>query len=389
MAREMAKNNECKHNLYALKKQNLIIGTRGSALALWQANHIQARLKDELGIESTLQIVKTKGDKILDVPLAKIGGKGLFTKELEELLLKGEIDLAVHSLKDVPVELPKGLMLASITKREDARDCLLSHKYASLDSLPKGAKIGTTSLRRAMQILAKRPDLETLSLRGNLQTRLKKLESGDFHAIMLAAAGLKRLGITNEQVAYITPFEVNEIIPAMGQACLGIECKNDNPNLISALKSLSDDEAQICAGAEREFVRVLDGGCQVPIGVHCEIIKPSTKQNATNAQATIKINAIVGLPNGKKILKESIQKQLITNEICPPKSAQSTESIKTTKSAQSKKEILPNTLPQTLLQKENLQANQNLANAMARELAQKMIAQGAKEILQEALSFWD
>ena len=372
-------------DLDALKKKNLVIGTRGSALALWQARHIKTRLKNELGIESTLQIVKTKGDKILDVPLAKIGGKGLFTKELEGLLLNGEIDLAVHSLKDVPVELPKGLMLASITKREDARDCLLSYKYPSLESLPKGAKIGTTSLRRAMQILAKRPDLETLSLRGNLQTRLKKLEFSDFHAIMLAAAGLKRLSITREQIPHITPFSTDEIIPAMGQASLGIECKNDNPNLISALESLSDDEAHICAGAEREFVRVLEGGCQVPIGVHCEIIKSSTEQDAANTQAIIKINAIIGLPNGEKILKESIKKQLFTNEIFSSKSTQSIKTIKTTKSAQLTKEILQQTLPQ----KENLQAIQNLANAMARELAQKMIAQGAKEILQEALSFWD
>ena len=164
--------------------KKLIIGTRGSALALWQAEHIKSRLKSELGVESALKIVKTKGDKILDVPLAKIGGKGLFTKELEELLLSGEIDLAVHSLKDVPVELPNGLVLASITKREDVRDCLLSYKYPSLDSLPQGAKVGTTSLRRTMQILAKRTDLEALSLRGNVQTRLKKLESGDFHAII-------------------------------------------------------------------------------------------------------------------------------------------------------------------------------------------------------------
>ena len=335
-----------------MTKSPLIIGTRGSALALWQAKHIKSRLKAELGVESTLQIVKTKGDKILDVPLAKIGGKGLFTKELEELLLSGEIDLAVHSLKDVPVELPSGLTLASITKREDVRDCLLSYEYKSLDSLPKGAKVGTTSLRRTMQILAKRPDLEALSLRGNVQTRLKKLESGEFHAIMLAAAGLKRLGITNEQIPYITPFEADEMIPAMGQAALGIECRND-AEIIALLEKLSDTEAMICAGAEREFIRALDGGCQVPIGVHCEIASDSNNADF----CVLKINAIVGLPSGKKILRESIE-------------------ISTKKPLQQ------------YSQKSSLEL-QNTANDMAKNLASKMIAQGAKEILQEALSFWE
>ncbi|WP_300842832.1 hydroxymethylbilane synthase, partial [Helicobacter sp. UBA3407] len=169
--------------------QKLIIGTRGSVLALWQANHIkdclEAQYKD---IEVEVKIVKTKGDKILDVPLAKIGGKGLFTKELEELLLKDEIDLAVHSLKDVPVEFVEGLGLAAITKREDVRDSFLSFKYASLEELPLGARVGTTSLRRTMQISALREDLETQSLRGNVQTRLKRLQEGDFDAIILAQA---------------------------------------------------------------------------------------------------------------------------------------------------------------------------------------------------------
>lgn len=329
--------------------KKLIIGTRGSALALWQAEHIKSRLKSELGVESALKIVKTKGDKILDVPLAKIGGKGLFTKELEELLLSGEIDLAVHSLKDVPVELPNGLVLASITKREDVRDCLLSYKYPSLDSLPQGAKVGTTSLRRTMQILAKRTDLEALSLRGNVQTRLKKLESGDFHAIILAAAGLKRLGITNEQIPHIRAFEVDEMIPAMGQAALGIECRNDK-KIITLLEKLSDKEAMICASAEREFIRALDGGCQVPIGVHCRIISDSHKTFLT-------LNAIVGIPNGEKILRESLE-----------------ISIKEPFEKCSQKSLLD---------------LQNMANDMAKNLADKMIAQGAKEILQEALSFWE
>lgn len=203
--------------------QKLIIGTRGSVLALWQANYIkdclEAQYKD---IEVEVKIVKTKGDKILDVPLAKIGGKGLFTKELEELLLSGEIDLAVHSLKDVPVEFVEGLGLAAITKREDVRDSFVSFKYASLEDLPKGARVGTTSLRRTMQISALRADLETQSLRGNVQTRLKKLQEGEFDAIILAQAGVNRLGI-QEEVPYIVPLDF--MIPAMGQAALGVECK--------------------------------------------------------------------------------------------------------------------------------------------------------------------
>ena len=162
--------------------KKLVIGTRGSALALWQARYIQDRLLQECGVESRLEIIKTKGDKILDVPLAKIGGKGLFTKELEEQLLTRQIDLAVHSLKDVPIDLPESLVLACITEREDVRDCFVSYTYPTLDSLPKNAKVGTTSLRRSMQLKARRADIACLSLRGNIQTRLSKLESGEFDA---------------------------------------------------------------------------------------------------------------------------------------------------------------------------------------------------------------
>ena len=204
--------------------KEIIIGTRGSVLALWQANFIKDKLA-KLGVEARLQIIKTTGDKILDAPLAKIGGKGLFTKELEEKLLNGDIDLAVHSLKDVPVILPNGLSLAAITKREDVRDCFLSDRFGSLDSLPKGAKVGTTSLRRAMQIKAIRADLETLSLRGNVQTRLNKLKSGEFDAIILAKAGVNRLNISQNEVRFIVPFATNTMIPAMGQGALGLECR--------------------------------------------------------------------------------------------------------------------------------------------------------------------
>ena len=271
----------------------ITIGTRGSVLALWQANFIKDKLA-HLGFELRLEIIKTTGDKILDAPLAKIGGKGLFTKELEDRLLNGTIDLAVHSLKDVPVILPSGLQLAAITKREDVRDCFLSDRFGNLDLLPKGAKVGTTSLRRAMQIKAIRADLETLSLRGNVQTRLKKLNSGEFDAIILAKAGVNRLGITENEMRFIVPFATSAMIPAMGQGALGLECRADS-EIAEILANLNDKTTRLECEAEREFVRLCDGGCQVPIGV-----------NAKLNDDLLEIHAILGLPNGTKILREFI-----------------------------------------------------------------------------------
>ncbi|GAA8089743.1 hydroxymethylbilane synthase [Helicobacter pylori] len=267
---------------------NLVIGSRGSELALWQANHIKERLKKECLIESEIQIVKTKGDKILDTPLNKIGGKGLFTKELEELLLKGEIDLAVHSLKDVPVVFEKGLDLACITKRADVRDTFLSVKFPDLMSLPKGAKVGTTSLRRSMQIKLKRQDLDTESLRGNVQTRLKKLECGEFDAIILAEAGLCRLNV--QGVKYRKAFSVEEMIPSMGQGALGVEMLKNHKHFIT-LQKLNDEESAFCCRLEREFVKGLNGGCQIPIGVHASLMGDR-----------VKIQAVLGLPNGKEVI---------------------------------------------------------------------------------------
>lgn len=293
--------------------QKLIIGTRGSVLALWQANHIkdclEAQYKD---IEVEVKIVKTKGDKILDVPLAKIGGKGLFTKELEELLLSGEIDLAVHSLKDVPVEFVEGLGLAAITKREDVRDSFVSFKYASLEDLPKGARVGTTSLRRTMQISALRADLETQSLRGNVQTRLKKLQEGEFDAIILAQAGVNRLGI-QEEVPYIVPLDF--MIPAMGQAALGVECKKGSKTE-SLLGFLNDSKAAFETTCERAFVRTLNGGCQVPIGV-----------NATLENGILKVRSILGLPDGTEILRECLEVQVKTLADCERIGKQMAESF--------------------------------------------------------------
>lgn len=278
--------------------KNLVIGSRGSVLALWQAKYIQKRLQDELGIFSEIKIVKTKGDKILDVPLSKIGGKGLFTKELEELLLSGEIDLAVHSLKDVPVDFVDGLGLCCITEREDVRDCFLSQKYASLELLPKGSRVGTTSLRRSMQIKAIRDDLDMQSLRGNVQTRLKRLNEGDFDAIILAKAGVNRLEITHKDVKYIVPLSEKVIIPAMGQGALGIEMRTDH-SMYEEIKKLNHYPTSICTQAERSFVRILEGGCQVPIGVNAQI-----------HQQKIILSAIVGLPDGSKIIKNTIEGEI-------------------------------------------------------------------------------
>ncbi|OPG54252.1 hydroxymethylbilane synthase [Helicobacter pylori] len=273
--------------------EKLVIGSRGSELALWQANHIKERLKKECSMESEIQIVKTKGDKILDAPLNKIGGKGLFTKELEELLLKGTIDLAVHSLKDVPVVFEKGLDLACITKRADVRDTFLSVKFPDLMSLPKGAKIGTTSLRRSMQIKLKRQDLDTESLRGNVQTRLKKLECGEFDAIILAEAGLCRLEIQGAK--YRKAFSVKEMIPSMGQGALGVEMLKNHKHF-ATLQKLNDEKSAFCCRLEREFIKGLNGGCQIPIGVHASLMGDR-----------VKIQAVLGLPNGKEVITKEKQ----------------------------------------------------------------------------------
>ncbi|PAF47100.1 hydroxymethylbilane synthase [Helicobacter sp. 12S02634-8] len=278
--------------------RELVIGTRGSVLALWQAEHIKERLQKELGLSSRLEIIKTKGDKILDTPLAKIGGKGLFTKELEEMLLAQKIDLAVHSLKDVPVEFPEGLGLACITQREDVRDCFLSHHYANITALPKGARVGTTSMRRTMQLKAIRPDLDTQSLRGNVQTRLKRLEDNAFDAIILAQAALNRLGISKAQVPFITPLSTEVMLPAMGQGALGIEMCLES-ELFAQIERLGHTQSALCCGIERTFVQALDGGCQVPIGVY-----------ACVREKKVILNAVIGLPDGSIMLEDSIEGRL-------------------------------------------------------------------------------
>jgi len=269
----------------------ITIATRGSKLALWQSNHIKDLISQYHDKEVKLEIYKTQGDKILDVPLAKIGGKGLFTKELEEAMLNGDANLAVHSLKDVPTYFPDGLKLSAITIREDSRDAMLSQKYKDIDSLPNGAIVGTTSLRRKMQLLYYRKDLVIKELRGNVDTRINKLKNGEYDAIILASAGINRLGLSNS-VNYLYPINKDIMIPAMGQACLGIETP-DTAQYSQLVSFLNHKNTQIETTIERDFVDRLNGGCQVPIGINAQIDNNK-----------IRVRAIIGMPDGSKMLKE-------------------------------------------------------------------------------------
>jgi hydroxymethylbilane synthase len=252
-----------------MSSQLLKIATRKSPLALWQANFVRDRLMAEhKGLQVELVTMLTQGDKILDTPLAKIGGKGLFIKELEQGMLEGEADIAVHSMKDVPMDLPKGFTLPVICEREVPLDAFVSHHYDSIDDLPEGACVGTSSLRRSSQILALRPDLQILSLRGNVQTRLSKLDHGDFDAIILASAGLIRLQLEDRIRNRIQP---ELILPAVGQGAVGIECREDDEETMQLLACLNDEPTSIRVRAERAFNHRLEGGCQVPIGGYAEL----------------------------------------------------------------------------------------------------------------------
>ena len=267
----------------------IVIGSRGSQLALWQARHIAARL-GELGVETRLEIIKTTGDKIQDVPLAKVGGKGLFTKEIEEALLAGSIDLAVHSLKDVPAEIPDGLTLAAIPEREDPRDALVGR---SLDELGAGARIGTSSLRRSAQLYALGRGFVTEMLRGNVDTRLRKLDEGQYDAIVLAAAGLRRLGWA-ERIRETLPIEL--MCPAVGQGALAIETRNDGGQAWQAVLKLDHPETSLAVTAERALLATLEGGCQVPIGGHARV-----------ETGSIHLRAIVASPDGSRMIRGEIR----------------------------------------------------------------------------------
>ena len=249
--------------------KKLTIATRGSALALWQAEHISALLRERhAGLEVELLKIKTTGDKILDVPLAKVGGKGLFVKEIEEALLDGRADLAVHSMKDVPTELPPELVVGINPVREDCTDSLLSVNHAGLAALPRGAKVGTSSLRRQSQLKTLRPDLNVESLRGNLDTRVRKLLEGQYDAIVVATAGLKRLGLTAPKQEILGP---PAFLPAVAQGALGIEYRKDRPEVYAMLEFLNHAETKVRVQAERGFLAGLEGGCQVPIAAHSQV----------------------------------------------------------------------------------------------------------------------
>ena len=269
----------------------LNIGSRGSQLALWQANHIADQLRKQ-GHEVEIEIIHTTGDKITDVALAKVGSKGIFTKEIEEALAAGRIDLAVHSLKDLPTELSEAFQIAAIPKREDPRDAFCSKNYSLIEELPKGARVGTSSLRREAQLKAIRPDLAVHPLRGNVDTRLRKLESDEYDAIILASAGLNRLGKT-ELVRQIIPVE--GMCPAAGQGALAIEIRAGDQAALEALAFLDDPGARAETDCERALLRKMGGGCQVPIGA-----------NAGSRDGTLNLEAVVASPDGSLVLRESV-----------------------------------------------------------------------------------
>jgi hydroxymethylbilane synthase len=303
----------------------LRIGSRGSQLALWQANHISALLRDR-GHEVEIEIIHTTGDKITDVALAKVGTKGMFTKEIEEALAAGRVDLAVHSLKDLPTELPAGFEIAAITKREDPRDAFCSRKYASIEDLPQSARVGTSSLRRQAQLKAVRPDLDIHPLRGNVDTRLRKLEHGEYDAIILASAGLKRLGKT-ELVRQIIPAEI--MCPAAGQGALGIEIRAGDAATRQHVEFLNDPAARAATTCERALLNRLGGGCQVPIGAFAEVrlagngggydreghdgeghdfsraVDGDKKNLALADGVRLHLESIVADPDGSKVLRDS------------------------------------------------------------------------------------
>ena len=246
-----------------MSDQTIRIATRKSPLAMWQAEHVKACLeKVHPGLKVELLGMSTQGDKILDTPLAKIGGKGLFVKELEQAMYEGRADIAVHSMKDVPVELPEGLHLPVIMEREDPRDAFVSNNYGSFDELPEGARVGTSSLRRQCQLAQSRPDLQILPLRGNVNTRLRKLDEDEYDAVILAAAGLIRLGFGERITATIAP-EIS--LPAIGQGAVGIECRIDDPRVNELIAPLHHADTACCVRAERAMNHRLEGGCQVPI----------------------------------------------------------------------------------------------------------------------------
>lgn len=277
------------------------IATRGSKLALWQAEHVQGLLeRQEPGLRVELVVLKTTGDKILDRPLSEVGGKGLFVKEIEEAVAEGRADLAVHSMKDLPAEVPVGLEVMAVPPREDPRDALLVRaglSAARLAELPMQARIGTSSLRRMCQLRAVRPDLEVLSLRGNVDTRLRRLDEGAFDAIVLAAAGLRRLGLA-KHIRHV--LEVDEMIPAIGQGALAIEARSDDAATRARLARLDHPPTAVCVAAERAFLGRLSGGCRTPLAAHAVL-------EGTAEEGRMVLTGLVGRPDGREVLQDRIE----------------------------------------------------------------------------------
>jgi len=279
----------------------LVIATRASDLALWQANYVKDRIEKSFpDTKVELNIIVSNGDKILDKPLALIGGKGHFTKELEDEMLAGNAHMAVHSLKDVPTYIPEGLELVAITKRQDQSDVFLSHKYKKLKDLPKGAVVGTTSLRRRMQLLRKRPDLVVKDLRGNVNTRLRKLKEGQYDAIILAYIGLHRLDLLKD-IPFVKKLKLKNMIPPMGQAALGIEIVASNDKVREIAMSLNDEPTYICTKVERDFIATIGAGCSAPVAC-----------NATIDDDIVNLEAMIGYPDGTNIMRKALS-ALISN----------------------------------------------------------------------------
>jgi len=277
----------------ASSREKLVIGTRGSKLALWQSEYIKGLVEEITGLPVELMIIKTTGDKILDVPLAKVGGKGLFTKELEVELLAGTVDLCVHSMKDVPTELPDGLYISATPERVDPRDALVSGAGYTLDTLPQGAKVGTSSLRRIAQVRSLRPDVEIVDVRGNLDTRMRKAETGELDVVILAAAGITRMGWADRISNYIP---TDQMVSAVGQGAIGIEIRDDDEFMRDVSAKICHTDTFTCVTAERVVMKQLDGGCQVPIGAY-----------AVLDGDTMIMDAIVGSVDGDTILRAHLE----------------------------------------------------------------------------------
>lgn len=287
--------------------RTVVVGTRQSALAVKQTNQVVEALRAvclRAGIECEFQLKKivTKGDRILDVTLSKVGGKGLFVKEIEQALLDGEIDLAVHSMKDMPAELPDGLVIGAVPPREDPRDCLISRGAAPLGELPQGARVGTSSLRRASQLKAARPDLAIETIRGNIDSRLRKLETEGFAAIVLAAAGLHRMG-WQERISHYLPPDV--CLPAVGQGALGLECRRGDVFVLELLARIDHEPTALAVAAERSFLAALQGGCQVPIGACASVSAERPAEGTEAGRPLITLAGMVGSPDGRELLKET------------------------------------------------------------------------------------